>query len=110
MVQTFRKKLMVSLVYPALLVSVVTMMLVFLITYVVPEFADLFNNLGANLPAITRVHAVARPERAEIWMGIRGDWAGRRRRPAVALEEQRSGRRAASIESCSRCRWSATSG
>src|ERR1035438_1304252 len=53
MVQTFRKKLAVSLVYPALLVSVVTVMLVFLITYVVPKFADLFNNLGADLPAIT---------------------------------------------------------
>ena len=53
MVQTFRKKLVVSLVYPALLVSVVTVMLIFLITYVVPKFADLFNNLGAELPAIT---------------------------------------------------------
>ena len=53
LVQTFRKKLLVSLVYPALLVSVVTVMLIFLITYVVPKFADLFNNLGAELPAIT---------------------------------------------------------
>lgn len=53
LVHTFRKKLMVSLVYPALLVSVVTVMLIFLITYVVPKFADLFNNLGAELPAIT---------------------------------------------------------
>ena len=53
MVQTFRKKLLVSLVYPALLVSVVTVMVIFLITYVVPKFADLFNNLGAELPAIT---------------------------------------------------------
>jgi type IV pilus assembly protein PilC len=53
MVQTFRKKLAVSLVYPTLLVSVVTVMLIFLITYVVPKFADLFNNLGAQLPAIT---------------------------------------------------------
>ena len=53
MVQTFRKKLLVSLVYPTLLVSVVTVMVTFLITYVVPKFADLFNNLGADLPAIT---------------------------------------------------------
>jgi len=53
MVQTFRKKLLVSLVYPALLVSTVTLMLIFLITFVVPKFADLFNNLGADLPAIT---------------------------------------------------------
>jgi type IV pilus assembly protein PilC len=53
LVQTFRKKLAVSLVYPALLVSVVAVMLTFLITYVVPKFADLFNNLGAQLPAVT---------------------------------------------------------
>jgi type IV pilus assembly protein PilC len=50
---TFRKKLAVSLVYPTLLVSVVLIMVVFLVTYVVPEFAKLFENLGAKLPAIT---------------------------------------------------------
>src|SRR5437879_3836494 len=50
---TFKKKLAVSLVYPALLVTVVLVMLVFLITYVVPEFAKLFENLNAQLPAIT---------------------------------------------------------
>jgi len=53
MVQTFRKKLLVSLVYPCLLITVVTGMLAFLITYVVPKFADLFENMGAQLPAIT---------------------------------------------------------
>src|SRR5437660_5976345 len=50
---TFKKKLAVSLVYPTLLVSVVLVMLVFLVTYVVPEFAKLFENLNAQLPAIT---------------------------------------------------------
>ena len=50
---TFKKKLAVSLVYPALLVSVVFLMLIFLITYVVPQFAKLFENLNAQLPAIT---------------------------------------------------------
>src|SRR5215475_7172680 len=49
---TFKKKLAVSLVYPALLVSVVLVMLIFLITYVVPQFAKLFDNLNAQLPAI----------------------------------------------------------
>ena len=52
---TFRKKLLVSLVYPTLLVSVVLIMVVFLVTYVVPEFAKLFENLGAKLPTITVV-------------------------------------------------------
>jgi type IV pilus assembly protein PilC len=32
---------------------VVTVMMIFLVTYVVPKFADLFNNLGAQLPTIT---------------------------------------------------------
>jgi len=50
---TFKKKLAVSLVYPALLVTMVLVMIVFLVTYVVPEFAKLFENLNAQLPAIT---------------------------------------------------------
>src|SRR5438445_6450716 len=49
---TFRKKLLVSLVYPTLLVTVVLVMVVFLVSYVVPEFAKLFENLGAKLPTI----------------------------------------------------------
>ena len=52
---TFRKKLFVSLVYPTLLVVVVTIMVLFLVTYVVPEFAKLFNNLGATLPTPTMI-------------------------------------------------------
>lgn len=52
---TFRKKLLVSLVYPTLLVSVVIIMVLFLVTYVVPEFAKLFENLDAKLPAITLI-------------------------------------------------------
>ena len=52
---TFKKKLAVSLVYPALLITVVLIMVTFLITYVVPEFAKLFDNLGAKLPAPTVV-------------------------------------------------------
>jgi len=50
---TFRKKLFVSLIYPTLLVTVVTIMVMFLFTYVVPKFADLFNSLDAKLPAVT---------------------------------------------------------
>ena len=50
---TFRKKLFVSLIYPTLLVTVVSIMVTFLFTYVVPKFADLFNSLDAKLPEIT---------------------------------------------------------
>ena len=53
MALSFKKKLAVSLVYPALLVSVVTCMFIFLVTYVVPQFAKLYSDLNAQLPAIT---------------------------------------------------------
>src|SRR5215831_19454787 len=49
----FRKKLLSSLVYPTLLVSALTIMLTFLMTYVVPQFADLYISLNAKLPALT---------------------------------------------------------
>jgi type IV pilus assembly protein PilC len=52
---TFQKKLASSLVYPALLVSALTVMLTFLMGYVVPQFADLYSQLGAQLPTITQV-------------------------------------------------------
>jgi type IV pilus assembly protein PilC len=50
---SFKKKLAVSLVYPTLLVSVVLIMLVFLVTYVVPQFAKLYQDLNAQLPVVT---------------------------------------------------------
>ena len=53
MTLSFRKKLMVSLIYPTILVCVVMVMVTFLFTYVVPKFAELFNSLDAQLPAIT---------------------------------------------------------
>jgi type IV pilus assembly protein PilC len=53
MSMTFRKKLLVSLIYPTLLVTVVTIMVMFLFTYVVPKFAELFSTLDAKLPSIT---------------------------------------------------------
>src|SRR5437870_727467 len=52
---TFKKKLLVSLVYPTLLVSVVLCMMIFLVTYVVPQFAKLFEELNAQLPTITLI-------------------------------------------------------
>ncbi|HEY6253525.1 MAG TPA: type II secretion system F family protein [Candidatus Angelobacter sp.] len=51
---TFRKKLLASLMYPALLVVALTLMLSFLITYVVPRFAELYADLGGDLPSITK--------------------------------------------------------
>ena len=50
---TFRKKLRSSLIYPVFLVIMVLALFLFLITFVVPRFADLYNQLGTQLPGLT---------------------------------------------------------
>jgi len=50
---SFRKKLISSLVYPALLVVLLALMMTFLITFVVPQFANLYTQLNAQLPPMT---------------------------------------------------------
>src|ERR1700754_3008499 len=50
---TFRKKLKASLIYPALLIVLVIALFIFLITFVVPRFAQLYEQLGTQLPALT---------------------------------------------------------
>jgi len=48
-----RKKVLVSLLYPAVLVVLVIILMVFLVTYVVPTFATLYSTMQAQLPALT---------------------------------------------------------
>jgi type IV pilus assembly protein PilC len=50
---TFRKKLQASLIYPAMLIVLVCGLFVFLITFVVPRFAQLYEQMGSHLPGIT---------------------------------------------------------
>lgn len=50
-----KKKLIVSLIYPAILLFLVTVLVIFLVTYVVPQFADLYDSMNANLPAPTQI-------------------------------------------------------
>ena len=50
---TFRKKLTASLIYPCVLICIVIALFIFLITFVVPSFATLYDQMGSKLPAIT---------------------------------------------------------
>ncbi len=49
----FRKKVKASLIYPTLLVFLVITMFIFMITFVVPQFAKLYDQIGSKLPTIT---------------------------------------------------------
>jgi len=48
-----RKKVLVSLMYPCVLIVLVILLMVFLVTYVVPSFAELYTSMNAKLPAVT---------------------------------------------------------
>ncbi|MBV8864858.1 MAG: type II secretion system F family protein [Acidobacteriaceae bacterium] len=66
-----RKKLLVSLIYPAVLICLVIALIVFLVTYVVPSFAGLYSSMQAKLPAATRMLiAVGTTARSYVLAGI----------------------------------------
>jgi type IV pilus assembly protein PilC len=50
---TFRKKLVASLIYPGLLLTIVTGLLIFMFTVVIPQFAELYDQMGSKLPKMT---------------------------------------------------------
>ncbi len=69
--QAVRKKVIVSLLYPAVLVVMTVLLIVFLVTYVVPNFAQLYMSMGAKLPTITLVLiAIGSTARSYILLGI----------------------------------------
>ena len=68
-----RKKVLVSLMYPAVLIVLVLCIIVFLVTYVVPNFAVLYTSMQAQLPAPTRILiAVGTTARSYILVGVGG--------------------------------------
>ncbi len=68
-----RKKVLVSLLYPAVLITLVILLMVFLVTYVVPSFAELYTSMSAKLPAVTLfLIAIGTTARAYVLVGAVG--------------------------------------
>ena len=68
-----KKKVMVSLMYPAVLIVLVMALMVFLVTYVVPTFATLYSSMQAKLPPMTEVLiAIGTTARAYIVLAAAG--------------------------------------
>jgi len=68
-----RKKVLISLMYPCVLIVLVCVLMVFLVTYVVPTFATLYSSMQATLPQMTVVLiAVGTTARNYILVGIGG--------------------------------------
>jgi type IV pilus assembly protein PilC len=49
----FRKKLITSLIYPCVLICLVCGLMTFMFTVVVPQFAQLYDQMGSKLPGMT---------------------------------------------------------
>jgi type IV pilus assembly protein PilC len=66
-----RKKVLLSLIYPSLLIVLVCALIIFLITYVVPNFAELYRSMEAQLPQVTQILiAVGTTARAYVLTGL----------------------------------------
>jgi len=50
-----KKKLIATLIYPAILVTVATLIVTYLVTYVVPQFSKLYSDMNVQLPTVTRL-------------------------------------------------------
>src|SRR5450755_1671230 len=50
-----KKKVLVSLMYPSVLIFLTLCLMVFLVTYVVPNFAQLYTSMQAQLPRVTLI-------------------------------------------------------
>ena len=50
---TFRKKLIASLIYPCVLMTLVIALMIFMLAVVVPQFSVLYEEMGSKLPSMT---------------------------------------------------------
>jgi general secretion pathway protein F len=50
-----KKKIVSAAIYPALLAGTGTLVVLFLLTYVIPRFAKIFEDLGGRVPAMSRM-------------------------------------------------------
>ena len=65
-----RKKILASLVYPALLVSVAVVIVTYLVTAVIPKFALLYRDMNVELPAPTRLLIALTVDYRFVFLGV----------------------------------------
>ncbi len=53
--RSLRARVVNALIYPAILVAIISLSLLFLLGYVVPQFQQMYEGLGAQLPLLTKI-------------------------------------------------------
>ena len=62
-----RSTVVSALIYPSILFSVASLSIIALLVFVVPQFAQMFDDMGAELPAITKMVMSAGNNLSEYW-------------------------------------------
>ena len=89
-----RKKLLVSLLYPSVLVVLALCLIVFLVTYVVPNFAELYTSMRAQLPVPTQILiAIGTTARNYVLLAIGGAGGGGLRVPLLGAHARPGAKR-----------------
>jgi type II secretory pathway component PulF len=70
--QEFRDALVSALIYPTLLAAVGGAAVIFLMTFVIPRFADIFRDLGSTIPLPTQVLLVISAWLRSHWWALAG--------------------------------------
>jgi len=65
-----RKKILATLVYPALLISVAVLIVTYLVTGVIPKFALLYRDLNVDLPGPTRLLIALTVDYRFVFLGV----------------------------------------
>jgi len=65
-----QKKILASLVYPALLISVAVIIVTYLVTGVIPKFALLYRDMNVELPAPTRLLIALTVDYRLVFLGV----------------------------------------
>src|SRR6266850_2347052 len=65
-----RKKILATLVYPILLISVATIIVTYLVTAVIPKFALLYKDLNVELPTPTRLLIALTVDYRFVFLGV----------------------------------------
>jgi len=74
--QEFRDTLVSALIYPTLLASVGAAAVVFLMTFVIPRFADIFRDLGSTIPWPTQILLSLSAWLSQYWWALVGAGLG----------------------------------
>ena len=70
--QEFRDTLVSALIYPTLLATVGSAAVIFLMTFVIPRFADIFRDLGSTIPWPTQVLMAVSGWLTRYWWAVAG--------------------------------------